>query len=277
MKIKFQCPFCGQQLEAAEDSVGSQTLCPSCKHDIIISAISTSSPATDSAFIRQQVKDCITIDLKNSQQKAKKNSTGGKKNHQQPSSKIQKKKIKFQCPVCGQQLEAAEDSVGSKTKCPSCQRNIVFLTGDNNNSQEQDKIKSTENKKQLRQKKVKRSSDENNNLPQQDNEILSDDNNALHQQDNKFERLTIMNATCPCCGIVLEYESLKKGEIQNLKESNQSTASSCIVWGVLLLPFFGLGLILILMGIFGGLSSYATPKRNLQCCNCGRIFEVPAY
>ena len=36
MSINFQCPFCGQKLEAAEDWVGSQTQCPSCQHDITI-------------------------------------------------------------------------------------------------------------------------------------------------------------------------------------------------------------------------------------------------
>ena len=36
MSIKFQCPYCGQKLEAAEDWVGNHAQCPSCQNDITI-------------------------------------------------------------------------------------------------------------------------------------------------------------------------------------------------------------------------------------------------
>lgn len=85
-----------------------------------------------------------------------------------------------------------------------------------------------------------------------------------------------MTATCPCCGIEIEYEPLRNGEIQNQKDSNKNLSSSMIFWGVILLPFFGIGIFLILMGIVGGISS-PIPKRRMKCYNCGRNFEVPSY
>ncbi len=36
MSVKFQCPHCGQELEAAEGWVGSNAQCPTCRHDVVI-------------------------------------------------------------------------------------------------------------------------------------------------------------------------------------------------------------------------------------------------
>ena len=86
-----------------------------------------------------------------------------------------------------------------------------------------------------------------------------------------------MRAKCPCCGTVLEYEALKKGEIENRRDRNRSTLPYYFGWGFLLLPFFGIGLFIILMGVFATFETYIPQKTKIECDNCGRIFEVPAY
>ena len=128
--------------------VGSQILCPSCQHEIIISTISS---ATDFAAIRkrekaffvddsdyyhqkkrttpypnanrsrkQQANDSVFDDNKKLGKQNKKKSADDKKSRQQSRVKKQKRSLKFQCSFCGQQLKTFADLYGTRVLCPTC-------------------------------------------------------------------------------------------------------------------------------------------------------------
>jgi hypothetical protein len=86
-----------------------------------------------------------------------------------------------------------------------------------------------------------------------------------------------MMAKCPCCGIHLNYEPLKKGQIENIKDTGGCLSSVCFLLGLVLvlLSFYGIGLILIFVSLVSWVASYATPEVNITCPNCGRTFKVP--
>ena len=84
-----------------------------------------------------------------------------------------------------------------------------------------------------------------------------------------------MMAKCPCCGILLNYEPLKKGQIENIKATGGCLSSVCFLLGLVLLPFYGIGLILIFVSFVSWVASYATPEVYITCPDCGRTFKVP--
>lgn len=84
-----------------------------------------------------------------------------------------------------------------------------------------------------------------------------------------------MMAKCPCCGIHLNYEPLKKGQIENIKDTGGRLSSVYFFLGLGLLFFYGIGLILIFISFVSWIGSYATPEVYITCSNCGRTFKVP--
>lgn len=86
--INFDCPACGQNLDAPPDMAGLEIVCPSCENTITI----PSAESTEKAAATPQ--------------------------EPQPD-------INFDCPHCGQNLDAPPQIVGCVIACPSCSQQIT--------------------------------------------------------------------------------------------------------------------------------------------------------
>ena len=86
MKIKFECPFCGQRISATTDDIGVRTICPACSKQFNV-------PDPDA---KEKLKE-------------------SKSNFPPPLLNESKKAAIKTCPKCGEEIPAGEE------KCKRCE------------------------------------------------------------------------------------------------------------------------------------------------------------
>ena len=85
MNIRFECKTCAQHIEAPEQYVGTEVICPSCKAPLVVPSLSTLAPSPHPA-----APDIV-----------------------------------FSCHHCGQRLVVDASCAGIHTNCPSCATELI--------------------------------------------------------------------------------------------------------------------------------------------------------
>lgn len=80
-------------------------------------------------------------------------------------------------------------------------------------------------------------------------------------------------AQCPICGNQVPF-SARVGEVANSRDAQGCVGGVMVIVGLLLLPFFGIGLIPIGIGIW---MYFRTPRETVYCDHCGRSFEAKMH
>ncbi len=105
------CPVCSTDLQAAEDQVGQEAVCPDCRRPFVIPA-PRPKPTAPTRVVPATDDELYTL-------------YGGI--DQPPADDpeaVRRTYIAAECPACSTRLHAAEDQVGQKLICPDC--NTVF-------------------------------------------------------------------------------------------------------------------------------------------------------
>ena len=101
-EFTFNCPQCGQRIEADESSRGQVAECPHCGKGIVVPHINPKPQMSNMPRMETTRSDIAT-----------------------PKTAVDAHTVQIKCPHCGRTIEVSASLRGKMTKCPHCRGHVV--------------------------------------------------------------------------------------------------------------------------------------------------------